>query len=157
MRTFRDANGVKWRIEINIATARKLRDRMKEVETLRDVDFLDYAALLLKLEDVFFAADLLYEICRDEATERGVDAGAFGAALYGKYLFDAETELTAEYIDFFPDAATTEKMRAVAEKAAIVRKRQCAAICNAVETALDVGLSNAENSLGANFSDDWGD
>lgn len=85
----------------------------EDVETLKDFDFLDCAAIALALEtDVFFAADLLYEVCRDEAQARGVDAAAFGAALRGRTLFDAVAALTAEYLSFFPDPTTVEKARA---------------------------------------------
>jgi electron transfer flavoprotein beta subunit len=45
MRKFKDINGVEWTLDVNLATARTFRERMKEVETLKNVDFLDCAAV----------------------------------------------------------------------------------------------------------------
>ncbi|MBQ5790479.1 MAG: hypothetical protein IIW01_09330, partial [Thermoguttaceae bacterium] len=96
MRKFKDINGVEWTLDVNLATARTFRERMKEVETLKNVDFLDCAAVALSLADVFFAADFLYLLCGEEARSRGVDASAFGAALKGRVLFEAVAAATAE-------------------------------------------------------------
>ena len=116
MQIFQDFAGREWTIHRNIATARAIRRRMATVESLQDVDFLDHAALLLSLNDVFFAADLLFVVCESQANERGVDSEAFGRALRGDVLFDAIAAFTAEYIDFFPDPTIREKIRVVAEK-----------------------------------------
>ena len=116
MQTFKDFDGQEWTIDLNIATARAIRRRMATVESLQDVDFLDHAALLLSLNDVFFAADLLFVVCESQANERGIDSEAFGRALRGDVLFDAIAAFTAEYIDFFPDPTIREKIRVVAEK-----------------------------------------
>lgn len=153
MKTFRDALGREWEIELNIGTARRIRARVKENEAL-DVDFLDCAGVLTRLTDVFFAADLLYEVCRDEAQSRGVDAAAFGAALKGPFLFDAITALTAEYLDFFPDPTTVEKMRAVVDKIRAANEKLCDAICGATAKALDSALRKGETRLGALLSSD---
>lgn len=101
--------------------------------------------------DVFFAADLLYEVCRDEAQSRGVDAAAFGAALRGKALFDATAALTAEYLSFFPDPTTVEKARATLEKSAKARAARCDAICSGATRALDKLAENAANAFGDAF------
>ena len=116
MQIFKDFEGREWTIDLNIATAREIRRRMATVESLQDVDFLDHAALLLSLNDVFFAADLLFVVCESQANERGIDSEAFGRALRGDVLFDAIAAFTAEYIDFFPDPTIREKIRVVAEK-----------------------------------------
>lgn len=116
MQIFKDFEGREWTIDLNIATAREIRRRMATVESLQDVDFLDHASLLLSLNDVFFAADLLFVVCESQANERGIDSEAFGRALRGDVLFDAIAAFTAEYIDFFPDPTIREKIRVVAEK-----------------------------------------
>lgn len=151
MQKFIDATGQEWTIELNIETARAVRRRAKTYESLKDVDFLDYASLLLSLNDVFFAADLLYCVCEEEAKERNVDAEAFGRGLKGKHLFDAVTALTAEYLDFFPDPTTAEKMRAVVEKNRKTQEALCEAICGKTTELLDKAVADAESQLGDLF------
>ena len=116
MQIFKDFDGQEWTIDLNIATARAIRARMATVDSLKDVDFLDHAAMLLSLNDVFFVADLLFVVCEKQANERGIDSEAFGRSLRGDVLFDAIAAFTAEYIDFFPDPTIREKIRVVAEK-----------------------------------------
>ena len=47
MQIFKDFDGQEWTIDLNIATARAIRARMATVDSLKDVDFLDHAAMLL--------------------------------------------------------------------------------------------------------------
>ena len=93
MRQFVDALGREWTVDLNIGTAREIRGHMRGVETLKDVDFLDYASLVSALNDVFFAADLLFVVCRVQADERGADEPDFGRALKGTILFAREAFL----------------------------------------------------------------
>ncbi|MDO5749310.1 MAG: hypothetical protein Q4Q42_06715, partial [Planctomycetia bacterium] len=123
MRTFIDAQGREWTIDLNIASLRKLRARAATVETLKNVDLLDYAGVLLSLSDPFFAADLLFETLREDADdERGISAEDFGASLRGVFLFDAIAEWTAEYLDFFPEPTAKEKAQRLVEKGAKTRE-----------------------------------
>ncbi len=148
MQKFIDVNGVEWSIELNIGTVRDIRRRAKTVESLKDVDFLDYAALLISLNDVFFAADLLYVVCENEARERGVDEESFGRALKGKCLFDGISALTAEYLDFFPDPTTSSKMADVVAKNKATQTALCDVICAKTQELLDAALTDAEKELG---------
>ena len=117
MQIFKDAAGAEWQIDLNIQTAREIRRYMAaHADSFANVDFLDYATLLFSLNDIFFAADLLAIVCAKQREERQLDEAAFGALLRGKVLFDAIEAFTAEYLDFFPDPTTAEKMRAVVEK-----------------------------------------
>lgn len=128
MRTFKTTDGAEWVIDLNIETARRLRAAMREDENLQNVDFLDYAALLTSLNDVFFAADLVYFVCKDQADERNVTAADFGRLLKGSLLFDAITAFTGEYLDFFPDPTIAEKMRALVEKTKNLKETVCDAL-----------------------------
>lgn len=116
MQRFTDANGRDWTIELNISTARSIRLKMQKDIRFDQYDFMDYAGILAAIYDVFFAADLLYIVCSEEAEERNVGAWEFGEALKGKILFDAIAAFVAEYLDFFPDPTTAQKMREVVEK-----------------------------------------
>ena len=148
MQKFVDSQGKEWVIELNIATARQIRSEMMKDSRFDQYDFMDYAGILAGVNDVFFAADLLYIVCcacnpdmgvtntasdqRERATQypRGsanweprLGAEEFGARLKGKILFDAIAAFVAEYLDFFPDPTVAEKMRAVVEA---TREKQAA-------------------------------
>ena len=147
MRTFADAQGREWTLDLNIASLRKLRARAATVETLKNVDLLDYAGVLLSLSDPFFSADLLFETLREDADERGISAEDFGASLRGVFLFDAIAEWTAEYLDFFPEPTAKEKAQRLVEKGAKTRELLLEKICNAAARELDVAVANAEKEL----------
>lgn len=147
MKTFQDAQRREWRIELNITSLRKLRARAAAVETLKNVDLLDYAGVLLSLSDPFFAADLLFETVREDADERGISAEDFGASLRGIFLFDAIAEWTAEYLNFFPEPTAKEKAQKLVEKGAETRELLLEKICNAAALELDAAVKSAEKEL----------
>ena len=89
MQSFTDAEGREWFLDFNIATVRRYRVEMAKDVKLKEFDFLDYAGILAAINDVFFAADLLYLVCREQTDERKLTAWDFGRALKGKILFDA--------------------------------------------------------------------
>ena len=149
MQIFQDTTGEDWRIDLNIGTARKIRQRMRTVDSLSQCDFLDYAELLFSLNDVFFAAELLYVVCEDEASGRGVDSETFGTRLRGRVLFDAIAAFTAEYLNFFPDPTTAQKMGALVEKNQKVQTTLCDAIVNAAEGELQKVLDDVATKLSA--------
>ncbi len=148
MRTFCDYYGREWKVDLNIATVRALRKRAATVETLKDVDLLDYAGVLLSVSDPFFAADLLYETVKDQADALGITAEQFGDALKGKILFDAITEWTAEYLDFFPEPTAKEKAQKLVEKSAKTREMILEKICAVATKQLDAAVDFAGKELG---------
>lgn len=147
MRTFKDAQDREWTIDLNIASVRALRQRAARVDSLKNVDLLDYAGVLLSVSDPFFAADLLFETVRDQAEKRGVSAEDFGASLRGKILFDAISEWSAEYLDFFPEPTAKEKAQALVEKSAKAREALFEKICFAATKELDSAVASAEREL----------
>ena len=147
MRTFKDAQDREWTIDLNIASVRALRERAARVDSLKNVDLLDYAGVLLSVSDPFFAADLLFETVRDQAEERGVSPEDFGASLRGKILFDAIAEWSAEYLDFFPEPTAKEKAQALVEKSAKAREVLFEKICFAATKELDAAVASAEREL----------
>ncbi len=152
MKTFQTVDGQEWQIDLNIETARNLRAQMRGVPTLKEVDFLDYAALLTSLNDVFFAADLLFLTCQKQAEERGIDASAFGGLLKGSVLFDGIAAFTAEYLDFFPNPTIAEKMRAFVEKMKAAQETIMDAIESAAEKTIGGVLDDLATKSGARFS-----
>lgn len=147
MRTFKDSQDREWTIDLNIASVRALRERAARIESLKNVDLLDYAGVLLSVSDPFFAADLLFETVRDQAEERGVNAEDFGASLRGKILFDAIAEWSAEYLDFFPEPTAKEKAQKLVEKSAKAREALFEKICYAATKELDAAVANAEREI----------
>jgi len=144
MHSFVDAKGREWSVEINVGTARAIRARLTD-----GPDFLDYAALLVSLPDPFFAADLLFACCGEQAKEREIDAEEFGRGLKGRAIQDATDAFVAEYLDFFPDPTIAEKMRTVVEKQRATQSAILDAICEKIPKKLDVILADAERKLGA--------
>ena len=143
MQRFKDAEGREWFVDLNISTARALRTNAL------GVDFLDYAGILAGVNDVFFAADLLFLVCEDQAKERGLDAEGFGRALKGRALFEGVSAFVAEYLDFFPDPSTAAKMRELVDKTAEAREELATTICKASTSILAETLADAARRLGA--------
>lgn len=149
MQIFKDSAGNEWQIELNIQTAREIRRNMAaHAADFANVDFLDYATLLFSLNDIFFAADLLAIVCAKQREERQLDEAAFGAILRGKVLFDAIEAFTAEYLDFFPDPTTADKMRAVVEKNKKARQTIEDAICQEVTARLEEAVDSVAKLSG---------
>lgn len=152
MQTFTDADGRLWKIALNIASVRDIREKMRGVETLAAVDFLDYAALLTSLNDVFFAADLLFVVVSKEAEAREIDAESFGRALGGSILFDAINAFVAAYIDFFPDPTIAPKLRTIVEKGREARTALAEIITAKTEAILEETLEGVATRLGERSS-----
>ena len=154
MQTFKDANGNVWEIDLNLRTARDIRRRMQaRADEFQNVDFLDYSTLLFTLNDPFFGADLLAAVCEPQFSKFGVaDAEQFGALLRGKVYFDAREAFIAEYIDFFPEPATAEKMRAVVKENETARKAIDDAILAETTKRIKEVQQIAEESFGEQSS-----
>lgn len=149
MQRFNDRNGHEWFIELNIATARRIRQEMAKDARFDQFDFLDYAGILAAVNDVFFAADLLYVVCKEQADALEITTEEFGASLKGKYLFDAIAAFVAEYLDFFPDPTVAEKMRAVVdatrEKQAAIRDAIIEVWTEKVDEALEAATAKVKS------------
>ena len=151
MQKFKDFNDREWTIDLNIASAREIRRRMATIDSLKDVDFLDHSSMLMALNDVFFAADLLFLVCEKQANERGIDDESFGRSLRGDVLFDAVAAFVAEYVDFFPDPTIREKIRIVAEKNRELQARLYDALAKVTDDTIEKILDDAETKSGAQF------
>lgn len=96
MRPFKDKEGREWRLEMNVAQAKRLKDRL-------DIDVLDGGHSVNKLaQDPYTAANVLYVLCEQQATAAGISDEQFGALLAGDSFDDATTALLEELVDFFP-------------------------------------------------------
>lgn len=101
MHTFRDTTGRIWSVRIDVTA-------IKRVRGLTSIDLLTAATvdgLGSILSDPVKVCDILYALCRDEATARGVSDEDFGRALFGDEIETAMDALAEELIDFFPSSS----------------------------------------------------
>lgn len=114
MKLFTDIKEREWRIDLTIGSARLIDERMKE--RFNGLSLLDANIVLGRLSDVFFAADLLWLVCKDQAEGEGITEEEFGRSIGGLVLFAGRNALLEEYIDFFPDPAVQSNLRTVVKR-----------------------------------------
>lgn len=154
MQIFADVAGTNWIIDLNIRSVRDIRRRMAaRSKDFGGVDFLDYATLLFSLTDILFGADLLALILQGQIEAAGLTEEQFGERLRGEALFKGLEALTAEYIDFFPDPAAVEKMRAVVDKNREARLRIAEAIASTATEKIEEAVASVEQRLGVSSSE----
>lgn len=98
MKTFIDNKGREWKLEINVAT-------VKRVKTLIGTNLLEavHGDLIKDVTgDPVLLVDLLYCICKVQADAAGVTDEEFGAGLAGDSIQAATDAFLDELIDFFP-------------------------------------------------------
>lgn len=98
MRTFTDARGRSWDLEITVAT-------LKRIRAVAGVDLLEVAGgtLFDKLvADPVLLGDVLYAVVKPQADAQQVSDEDFGRALAGDVIDSATTALLAEIVAFFP-------------------------------------------------------
>ena len=81
-----------------------------------------------------------------------VDEADFGRSLKGTILFDAREAFLEEYVDFFPDPTTREKIREIVGKNKEVQARIEELILKSTTAALDVVRERVETTAGEAFS-----
>jgi len=135
-RTFTDRNGLEWSILIGLYTANRVRN-------LSDgrVDFVDTSrvqsarnALIEMAEDVELCGRVLWWLCEDQATERGIDEKAFADAFDLDVLEAAQMAVAEAIIDFFPNRARPALHHAVE----IAREATTAAMLELDEVTTDL-------------------
>jgi hypothetical protein len=98
MRTFTDALGRSWSLEITVAT-------LKRVRAVAGVDLIEAAGgtLLDRLvADPVLLGDVLYACVKPQADERKITDEDFGRSLAGDAIDHATTALLEEFVAFFP-------------------------------------------------------
>lgn len=96
MKSFTDSSGKTWNISLNLAQAKKVKERI-------GIDFLDGGQSLNRLAtDPYILADTLFVLCESQATAANVTDLQFGEALSGDPIEAATDALLNELVDFFP-------------------------------------------------------
>lgn len=111
MKTFKDAIGREWVVDVNVATARAVRDILK----------VDLFSLFEKEAGRLFAdpcltVDVLYVLCRKQCDDRKVTDVEFGSGMSGDALLEGTNALIESVIDFFP-SSRRPVLRAMVKKA----------------------------------------
>lgn len=103
MRTFKDATGGEWSIDLNIATAKPLSLWLKDYDP--PVDFFKAVDFMTAATSIIFAVDCLAFLCAEMRGERNINDRDFGRLFKGAAAYNAQRALMEEYVDFFPDPA----------------------------------------------------
>lgn len=102
MQNFTDEKGGVWGIEINRPMLRKVKG---DTGVLLTDLLLDDSALLKQICcDPLLAGSLLWSVCEEQATRRGIGAGEFEKLTDGDCFEGAVKQLIEAIIDFFPPA-----------------------------------------------------
>jgi len=110
MRTFSDADGREWRLSIDVSAIKRCRNLINE-------DLLDVQQILARLMvDPILLCDVLYVVCQPQADDLGVSDEEFGRSMRGRSIADAKTALLGDLVDFFPEEADRENLRAAVAK-----------------------------------------
>ncbi|MCL2622524.1 MAG: hypothetical protein FWD31_02560, partial [Planctomycetaceae bacterium] len=112
MKIFTDTKGREWVLELNIGTARTINERLRSEE----VDLLKPNTLIHRLADPFFTASVLHLFVKDQLDTLKIDRNEFFASLGGEELWDAQSKLMEEYVDFFPNPEVKENLRMAMKK-----------------------------------------
>lgn len=153
MKLFNDLNKEEWEIRLTISTAKKLSERLKKTT---DVDLMNPQALLIKMADPFFVADLLYLACKDQADGRGVDSEQFGERLAGDVFYEAKEAFLQEYMDFFPDPTVRRNLSTVLEKSNELARQGIEILKSSLNREAEKLLVEMNGTLSSNLPDDVG-
>ena len=134
MKTFRDALGQEWMIEVNVAALKRVRDTAG-VDLTKLID--PESPVIHQLDDVFVLFDCLCAILQPQLDKHGLSAEEFGAKLDEDSTEKAATALFEAIIDFFREDRRMLLKRAFSKVKMAVEAKQTAAIrqaMNAIES-----------------------
>ena len=136
MRTFTDALGRPWSLEITVAT-------LKRVRAVAGVDLIEAAGgtLLDRLvADPVLLGDVLYACVKPQADERKITDEDFGRSLAGDAIDHATTALLEEFVAFFPSPRRRVLEQALAKLAGWRAAALSAAEARLNDPALDAAV-----------------
>lgn len=121
MKSFTDTAGRAWTIVINVAAVKRVRALLGiNLYALVDDRF---AGLSRLLGDPVDLVDVLYVLCKDEATALGVSDEDFGRAMAGDAIERAADAFLAELTDFFPTPRVRQALGRLIEAGGTMRDR----------------------------------
>ena len=99
MKEFSDSRGQVWRLDLNIATLRKVHKHTG----FHLAKLLEPSELFKLQSDDLLLADILWFLVDDQAKERSVSREQFESGLRGQPIMDAVDALLYEYTDFLSE------------------------------------------------------
>ena len=111
MKTFKDNQGRKWTVTINVSAIKRVRAEL-------DMDLLEAieGKLLERMVgDPILLCDILYVLVKPEADEKGITDEDFGRAMAGDAIDAACQAFIGELVDFFPKGRREVLTEAVAK------------------------------------------
>lgn len=132
MQTFADRFGRSWSIEITVAEAKRVRDRLG----LKLYDLVEdkFSGLSNLLRDPVTLIDVIYVLCQPQIEKAGLTDEQFGAGMAGESIGKAGEAFVEAYLDFFQDPRVSATLRRIMSKG-----REAA---NLLVTEADAKLSN---------------
>ena len=120
MRSFKDAKGRIWDLEVTVNAVKRVRSRYG-VDLMALIDN-QFAGLVQILKDQVALCDVIYVLIEDQAKARGLTDEDFGAGMAGDALADASDVFAEAYLDFFPDREIRDTVRELLLKSKDVSK-----------------------------------
>lgn len=98
MREFKDNEGRRWRVEVNVGTVKRVR-QLLGVDLLSIVDGKLVESLIA---DPVLLCDVVYVVCKPEADAGKISDDDFGRAMAGDAIEHATKALLDDLVDFSP-------------------------------------------------------
>lgn len=131
MKTFRDAGGREWTVEVNVAALKRVKDATG-VDLTRVVD-PDSDVIGRLSEDVFLLFDCVCALLKPQLEKQGLSAEDFGAGLDEDATEKAATALFEGIIDFFREEKRMLLKRAFSKVKAAADRTQHEAVEKAMK------------------------
>ncbi len=145
MHGFQDSAGRKWRLELTIGAAKRVRDLLGE--NLLAPEGGEEPLLARLATDPWVLADVLYVLLLPQAQAAGVSDEEFGASLGADAILDGQTALLAEMADFFHRLHRTDLATAVARQAQLVQAA-VEATADRIEQTAEAALAEIRSTSG---------
>jgi biotin synthase-related radical SAM superfamily protein len=153
VKTFKDNKGREWKIEVTVATIKRVRDLL-EVDLL---ELLEGKLIERLIRDPVLLCNVVYAVCRPQAEAEQITDEDFGAAMAGDAIDNATKALLEELVNFSPSPKDRANLIQVLETtwAAMDRARELIAekiaggeVTKAIEQALaELGPSSGSSPV----------
>ena len=149
MASFKDTEGRKWTVQINVLACKRVRDEL-------GVDLVNPNVMETVSEiagDLIRSIDILYLICKDQAQERGLSDEDFGRSLAGEGVEQAIVALVESLADFSPNPKQGELLRETWKIGyTLARDKQTEAIAKVMSEDLEAVMEAQYDEALANIS-----
>ncbi|AQT67949.1 hypothetical protein STSP2_01101 [Anaerohalosphaera lusitana] len=118
MKTFTDSSDRTWSINLNIDSAKRVRDLLGV--NLLEPENGDPPLLTRLGTDEILLCDVIYCLCKPQADQLNVSDQQFGQSMGGETILAAQKAFYEELIDFFQKRGRRDRAKAVAAQAKVI-------------------------------------